>query len=29
MAALLKVFPDVRVVVTHRGPVAAVGSGTS
>ena len=29
MAALLKVFPDARVIVTHRDPVAAVSSGTS
>jgi hypothetical protein len=29
MAALLEVFPDARVIVTHRDPVAAVSSGTS
>lgn len=29
MGALLKVFPDARIIVTHRDPVAAVSSGTS
>lgn len=29
MAALLKVFPDARIIVTHRDPVAAVSSGAS
>jgi hypothetical protein len=29
MAALLKVFPDARIVVTHRDPVAAVTSAAS
>jgi hypothetical protein len=29
MSALLDVFPDARVIVTHRDPVEAVSSGTS
>ena len=29
MAALLKVFPDARIVVTHRDPVAAIASAAS
>lgn len=29
MAALLKVFPDARIVVTHRDPIAAVTSAAS
>jgi hypothetical protein len=29
MAALLKVFPDARIIVTHRDPVAAISSAAS